>query len=163
LNFTEESLKNAEETLNGLFDFMDKIRTSRIDTVHNNNLSKKVVETKQKFEEYMDDDLNVPQALASIFDLIRETNKAIDERKVSKKNLKEVYDQIMEFDKVLGVFQKEVKKEELSKEIMNLIIKREGYRKRGDFEAADKVRKELAEKGILVEDTPEGPRWKKIK
>ena len=162
LNFTEESLKNAEETLNGLLDFMDKIRTSRIDAVYNNDLSKKVVETKKNFEKYMDDDLNVPQALASIFDLIRDTNKAIDERKVSKKNLKEVYDQIMEFDKVFGILQKEEKKE-LPKEIMDLIIKREGYRKRGDFEAADTVRKDLAEKGILIEDTPEGPRWKKIK
>jgi cysteinyl-tRNA synthetase len=161
LNFTEESLKKAEETVNGLIDFMDKIQNFKIDTGYNNELHKKVLEAKEKFEEYMNDDLNMPQTLASIFDLLRETNKAIDERKVSQKNLKEVYEQMMEFDKVLGIL--ETKKEKLPKEILDLVIKREGYRKRGDFETADKIRKELAEKGILIEDTPEGPRWKKIK
>jgi len=160
LNFTEESLKHAEETVAGLIDFMDKIQNLKIDGSYNDELHKKALETKEKFEEYMDDDLNMPQALASIFDLIRETNKTIDERKVSQKNLKEVHEQIMEFDKVLGILEHE--KGKLSKEIMDLIIKREGYRKRGDFETADKIRKELAERGILVEDTPEGPRWKKI-
>lgn len=163
LNFTDDSLKNAEETVKGLLDFMDKTKTLRIDTVYNNDLHKKVLETKEEFEKSMDDDLNMPQALATIFDLLRVANKAIDERKISQKNLKEIYEQMMEFDSVLGILQKEVKEEKLPKEIMNLIIKREGHRKRGDFEAADKVRRELAEKGILIEDTPEGPRWKKIK
>ena len=77
------------------------------------------------------------------------------------RNLKEVFNQMMEFNKVLDVI--EIKKEKLPKEILDLIIKREGYRKRGDFEAADKIRKELNEKGYWVEDSPEGPRWKKVK
>jgi len=54
------------------------------------------------------------------------------------------------------------KKEKLPKEIMDLIIKREGYRKIGNFEAADKIRKEINEKGYVIEDSSEGTRWKKI-
>jgi len=161
LNFTEESLKNAEKTVNSLIDFVDKIREMKINGLNNEKINESISKAKKKFEESMDDDLNTPLALAAIFDLVGETNKAIDQKNISEKNLHEVYDAMMDFDKVLGVL--EHKKGELPKEIMELIIKREGYRKRGDFEAADKIRKEIAEKGILVEDSPEGPRWEKIK
>jgi cysteinyl-tRNA synthetase len=122
-----------------------------------------VAEAKERFEKDMDDDLNVPQALASIFELVRETNKAIDEKKASEKNLHEVYEQIMEFDRVLGVLEKEKAKEELAPELKKLIMEREKDRKSGDFGSADKIRKELAEKGIILEDNPEGPRWRRAR
>ena len=161
INLTEESIKAAKNTINKLIDFIDKIQEIDPKGEYNEKLRKKIDEIKKKFEESMDDDFNMPLALAAIFDLVNETNKAVDERKASKKNLNEVYEAMMDFDKVLGILEHE--KGKLPKEIMNLIIKREGYRKRGDFETADKIRKEIAEKGILIEDAPEGPRWKKIK
>ena len=161
INFTEESIRSAKNTVNKLIDFVDKIKEVDPTGDYNKNLKEKVDETRKKFEASMDDDFNMPLALAAIFDLVNETNRIIDEKRVSKKNLEEVYELMMDFDKVLGILEHE--KEKLPKEILGLIIKREGYRKRGDFETADKIRKELAEKGILVEDTPEGPRWKKIK
>jgi cysteinyl-tRNA synthetase len=161
LNFTEESLKDAEKTVSNLNDFVDKISRLKVSGKYNQELSKKVGEARSKFENYMDDDFNTPQALTAVFELIHETNKEIEKNNLSKENLKEIFNQIIEFDKVLGVI--EIKKEKLPKEIMDLIIKREGYRKRGDFEAADEVRKQLNEKGYWVEDTPEGPMWKKVK
>ena len=161
LNFTEESLKDAERTVLNLNNFVDRIRKINVSGKYNQELSKKVVESRNKFENFMDDDFNTPQALTSIFELVHETNKTIDQNNLSEVNLKEVYNQMMEFDKVLGVI--EIKKEKLPKEIFDLIIKREGYRKRGDFETADKIRKQINEKGYLIEDAPEGPRWKKIK
>jgi len=160
INLTEESIKAAKNTVNKLIDFMDKIQELNPKEEYNEDFKKKIEETRKKFKESMDDDLNTPLALAAIFELVSETNKAIDDKNISKENLEEVYDAMMDFDKVLGVLEHE--KEKLPKEIMDLIFKREGYRKRGDFETADKIRKELAEKGILVEDSPEGPRWKKI-
>jgi cysteinyl-tRNA synthetase len=161
LNFTEESLKNAEKTVNNLIDFVDKIKELNVKGESNKKIEEKVKETKKNFEESMDDDLNMPLALAAIFDLVSEVNKSIDEKKISKDNLKEVYQAMIGFDKVLGILEHE--KEKLPKEIMDLLIKREGYRKRGDFETADKIRKEIAEKGFLIEDSPEGTRWKKLK
>jgi len=160
LNFTEESLKDAERTVSNLNDFVDRISKIKVNGNYNKELSKKVLESRNKFEDFMDDDFNIPQALTSIFELFHETNKAIDKNNLSEKNLEEVYNQMMEFDKILGVI--EIKKEKLPKEIIDLIIKREGYRKRGEFELADKIRIELREKGILIEDTPTGPRWKRI-
>jgi len=161
INLTEESLRAAKNTVNKLIDFIDKIQELNVKGVYNKGIEEKINETKKRFEESMDDDFNMPLVLASIFELVNEVNKAIDEKKVSKENLNEVYDLIMGFDKVLGVLEHE--KGEIPKEIMNLIIKREGYRKRGDFAAADKIRMEINEKGYIVEDSPQGPRWKKIK
>ena len=160
INLTEESISSARNTVNKLIDFVDKVMELNVKGEYNSKIKEKIEETRKKFEESMDDDFNMPLALAAIFELVNEVNKAIDERNISRENLDEVYEAMMDFDKVLGVL--EHKKGELSKEISDLIFKREGYRKRGDFAAADKIRMELAEKGIIVEDTPEGTRWRRI-
>jgi cysteinyl-tRNA synthetase len=160
MNFTEESLKNSEKTVRGLVNFMDKIKEMKLDGEYNINLGEFVINTKKKFEESMDDDLNTPLALASIFDMVSAVNKAMDDKKLSRKNLTEAYDAMMEFDKVLGVLEHD--KGELPKELMDLITKREGLRVRGEFALADQIRKELAEKGILIEDSPSGTRWRRI-
>jgi cysteinyl-tRNA synthetase len=161
MNFTMKGLEAAKNTVNSLLDFMDKIQKIKVKGEYNKDLQNKIVEARKMFVDSINDDLNMPNALAAVFELVKETNKVVDEGKVSEKNLKEVYDQMMEFDKILGIL--EVKKETLPKEIMDLIVKREGRRKRGDFEGADSLRRQISEKGYLVEDTPEGPRWKKIK
>ena len=161
INFTEDSIRSAKNTMNKLIDFVDKIREVDPKGDYNEKLREKVDETRKKFESSMDDDFNMPLALAAIFDLVNETNRAIDEKKASRKNMEEVYDLMIDIDKVLGVLEHE--KGEIPKEIMDLIFKREGYRKRGDFATADKIRMEINEKGYIVEDSPQGPRWKKIK
>jgi cysteinyl-tRNA synthetase len=160
LNFTEDGLVNAAKTVSGLIDFVDKIKYMNIDGNYNNELDDFSKDAKKKFEESMDDDLNTSLALASIFDLVSQTNKAIDERKVSKKNLAEIYDIMMDFDKVLGVLEHD--KGELPDDIADLINRREESRKAKDFAKADMIRKEILDKGFIVEDSPQGPRWKKV-
>lgn len=162
MNFTEESLKRAEETVSGLLDFVEKIRHVKSKAGYNDRLHVEVLKVRDFFEKYMDDDLNTPQALASIFDFVREVNKAMDAGEASQKNMEEVYEQMMDFDRVLGIL-KEDRKEKLPAELMNLIMKREDYRRSKNFAAADKVRKELLDKGVLVEDSAEGPKWKRIR
>ena len=162
MNFTEEGLKQAEETVSGLLDFVEKIRHVKAKSEYNDRLHVEVLKVRDFFEKYMDDDLNTPQALASIFDFVREVNKAMDSGEASQKNLEEVYEQMMDFDRVLGIL-KEDRKEKLPAELMDLIMKREEYRRSKNFAAADKVRKELLDKGVLVEDSAEGPKWKRIK
>ena len=161
INLTDESIMSAKNTVNKLIDFVDKMKELKVDGEYNNEIKESVDNAKKRFEESMDDDFNTPLALASVFDLVGEVNKTIDERKVSRKNLAEVYDFMMDIDKVLGVLEHE--KGELPREILELIVKRETYRKMANFDAADEVRKELNSKGYWVEDTPEGPRWKKVR
>ncbi len=158
-NFTEDALRDAENTVNSLIEFVDKIHDIKTDTPWNEKLHAVTVEDKEKFEEHMDDDLNTPQALASMHELVRATNKAIDDKTASEKNLKEIYEIMMDFDKVLGVLAHE--KSEVPAEISELIAKREAARKKKDFKTADLIRKEIDSKGWILEDMPTGPRARK--
>jgi cysteinyl-tRNA synthetase len=158
LNFTFRGLEMARETVNGLIDFMGRLKETKPRGEWNEELHRKALEAKQKFEEYMDDDLDIRQALAVIFTLVRETNKAIDSGRVSRENLDEVYDIMRKFDGVLGILEEEER--EIPEEWLLLIKEREKARANRDYAKADKIRAELFERGIILEDTPEGTRWK---
>jgi len=108
----------------------------------------------------MDDDLNISEALAVIFDFVKAVNTKMSPDGIDKKDAGEVYDFMKEIDSVLGVidFREEDK---LSLDIKKLINDREKARKEKDFEKADKIRSDLQKKGIILEDTSEGVRWKK--
>ncbi|MBN2202660.1 MAG: cysteine--tRNA ligase [Candidatus Aenigmarchaeota archaeon] len=161
INLTEESIECAKKTVERLIDFVDKMKELKVNSEYNQQIKEGVERAKNKFEESMDDDFNTPMALAAVFDLMNDVNKAIDENKVSKENLTEVYDFMIDIDRVLGVLQHE--KEELPRDILELIVKRETLRKLANFDAADEIRKQLTDKGYGVEDGPNGPRWKKVK
>lgn len=157
MNFTLEELKKAEETLKGLWDFVDRIREWKggEDNPEVKSLIEKAV---KKFEEYMDDDLNTPGALASVFEFVHEVNKLMNENKLSKENAKEIYRTMLNFDKVFGILK--IKKKSLPEWAKKLIEEREKLRKEKRYEEADKIREELKKKGIIIEDTPHGPRWR---
>ncbi|MEM2429723.1 MAG: cysteine--tRNA ligase [Nitrososphaerales archaeon] len=160
LNFTEESLKQAEKNVERINEFMRRIKTIYPNGEHNDELHKVVLEAEKKFEEAMDDDLNMPLALSVIFDLIRRVNRAIDEGKISQSNLNEVKELMMKFNTILDIME-EKKEEELPQELLRLIELREEARRKKDWETADRLRNQLLEKGIILEDTPQGVRWKR--
>ncbi len=157
MNFTLEELKKAEETLKGLWDFVDRIREWKggEDNPEVKSLIEKAV---KKFEEYMDDDLNTPGALASVFEFVHEVNKLMNENRLSKENAEEIYRTMLNFDKVFGILK--IKKKSLPEWAKKLIEEREKLRKEKRYEEADKIREELKKKGIIIEDTPHGPRWR---
>ncbi|MBI4057134.1 MAG: cysteine--tRNA ligase [Elusimicrobia bacterium] len=105
---------------------------------------------RQKFLECIQDDLNYPQALAVLWEVVRGNFSAS-----SKKEL------VLEFDKILGLsLDRPPESTSLNLEVQALVQKREEARKTKNFKAADQIRKQLEEKGVLLEDTPQGPRWK---
>lgn len=161
LNFTEDGLRKAEKTLTGMIEFLKRLKEAK--GKDNKPLSKKIIQAKRKFESALDDDLNMPLALAAVFDFIRETNKAMDENKLSKKNAKEIISAFLDMDKVLGLGLKEQlkKKQAVPKYILELLKKREQLRRQRRFEEADRIRKEILEQGYIIEDTPKGPKAKK--
>ena len=161
LNFTFESLENAKNTLDNLNDFLRRVDDAieGAEEGRNEELSALVEETKASFEEYMNDDLNTPQALSVVFEMIKVVNRVMDENNASKESLQDVYDFMMEFNDIFDILDMEEK--ELTDEEKELIEKREIYRKEKNFGEADSIRKELAERGIILEDSPTGVRWKK--
>jgi cysteinyl-tRNA synthetase len=107
----------------------------------------------------MDDDLNTPAALAAIFAFARKVNTLIDSGSMGKKGASEALAVLKTVNAVLGVLEEE--KEELSEDEAALLTKREDARKRRDFGESDRLREELLMKGVVVEDTPTGTRWRR--
>ncbi len=106
----------------------------------------------------MENDLNISGGLAVIFEFMTAINKIMN--KISKKDAKEIKKIMRGFDSVLGIM--EHKKVEINKKVKELVEERETARKAKDWGTADKIRDQLKEKGIILEDTPHGVRWKKV-
>jgi len=155
MNFTLEDLTKAGDTLKKLRDFMNRLKEC---DGKESDVKEFVEKTREKFEKEMDDDLNTPGALASVFDFVRSVNKLIDDGDLGKIGAKQVYDTLMEIDKVLGVLKTE--KKELPNWAKELIEQRESFRKEKRWKEADEIRDKLSEKGIVVEDGPQGPRYR---
>ncbi len=118
---------------------------------------------KKKFIEAMDDDFNTPEALASLFNLIAETNKFIDTHKEEAHYAEVVYGAVNAIEKmtqkVFGLFVNEEQRK-LSHEEKKLLEERKEARAQKNYKRSDEIRDLLKEKGIIVEDTPEGQTWR---
>ncbi len=153
LNFTFKGLDSAKNSIERFDNFILKLQNEK-SKKDNKNIDKLIKEVKVKFEKEMDDDLNISNALAAVFGFMNKINK----EKISKKDAEKIVDLMKDFDKVFGILKTE--KEKISKDIKELIQKREEARKNKDYEKADKIRDTLRKKDIILEDTTEGVRWK---
>ena len=160
LNFTFEGLEAAKNAVDRLTNFVYRLLDADGEGC-GEKIGSLMESVQKRFEEAMCDDLNIAVALAAIFNFVREVNKLMDDNKLSRGEAEQVYELMMRFDKVLGVIG-EVKKEEekLPKEAEELIRKREEARKVKDWETADKIRERLKAMGVIVEDTPQGVKWR---
>ncbi|MEM5834658.1 MAG: cysteine--tRNA ligase [Candidatus Aenigmatarchaeota archaeon] len=162
LNFTFEGLEAAKNTVEKLINFLWKLKEIKGEK-ENKQVKKMIKETRKKFEEAMDDNLRINDALAVMFKFVNQVNKLISQNKIGKKNSEEIIDLILSFDKVLGLnLEEAIKEEKLPEEVQKLLKEREEARKRKDWKLADELREKIKELGYSIEDTPEGPLCKKI-
>jgi cysteinyl-tRNA synthetase len=157
LNFTEIGIKQAEASLERLDGFLSRLKTVEPST-QNLRIHEGCTRLLNRFEVALDNDLNAPEAFAAVFDFVREINRLIDTEGASEDNLKEIRDTVLRLDTVLGVLESETA--ELTEDLRRLIESREEARKRRDWGTADRIRAELLEHGVMIEDTEQGVRWK---
>jgi cysteinyl-tRNA synthetase len=160
LNFTFDALAGAERTVASLRDFRARLSEAKTEPGTNEKLSETAARALQEFEAGMDDDFNTSIALAAIHNLSREVNTALARKHVKAENQQELLALIDRFDTVLNIFGKQ-QREMLDSEIQSLINDRQEARRRRDFGRADEIRDELASRGIILEDTKDGVRWKR--
>jgi len=160
LNFTFEGLQGAESTVERLRNFRRTVKVARCDPGSNPFIKDTVAKALADFEAAMDDDFNTAVALAVIHDLVREVNTLIAEELLHEKGRVAVLKAIEKFDSVLGIFGLEESRS-LDAEIESLVEERQAARRDRNFARSDEIRDLLAEKGIILEDTKDGVRWKR--
>jgi len=162
LNFTFEALNQATASLQRMKDFLYELKKHPFKEGENKNISALIGETKQKFISGLSDDLNISLALSALFEMIRKANILITEGQVYKKDAENLISFIQFADKILAVLPRE-EAEALPEEILKKIKERERARQEKNYALADKIREELLQQGIVLEDTKDGVRWKRLK
>jgi cysteinyl-tRNA synthetase len=164
IDFNQKKLEQSKKSLERLYTTLESIhskKTSDKITKQEKNFEMRLQDYKKKFINAMDNDFNSSEALKVIFEMSNEVNKFLSRRKKISVKLKEkIFGLFRELGGIFGILQKEIKKEELPEDIKRLIDERERARKKKDWKTADAIRSKLKEMGILLEDTPEGVKWK---
>ncbi|HYA96894.1 MAG TPA: cysteine--tRNA ligase [Methylomirabilota bacterium] len=172
-NFTFDGLQQAASSADRLRNLSARLTEGKFPAGGTGAFALRVRSADEEFEAGLADDVNTARALAAVFDLVRETNIAMDKGEFRHEDTAPVQEFLAKFDKVFAVLRDDDEEKLRSlgygggqglsdAEIEAMIARRNDARKRRDFAAADRIRKELAERGIILEDTKEGGvRWKR--
>ncbi len=164
LRFTWDSLAQAEESLRRLMDCLGRLDV--ITAVSSSVALVQRVETAcEMFDARMADDLNTPGALGVVFELVRDVNAAVDAGTVGVEDVLIIRKAFDKFDEVLGVMALRRIEDEHPPvdlvEIEQLVDERNTARRNRDFSLSDRIRDDLDARGVILEDTSTGTRWKR--
>ena len=162
LNFTFEGLKSAATAIERLRNFKLRLETDRYPEGVNPPLAERVAAAARAFRESLDDDLNTAEALAAVFEYVRDANSAMDSGEFRAGNAAAALEFVGRFDAVFDVLRPDTQGGAISDaEVEALVAQRTAAKKARDFARADQIRGRLLEAGIILEDTKSGVRWKR--
>jgi cysteinyl-tRNA synthetase len=173
LNFTFEGLQQATSAIDRLRNFSDRLKAGKFPEGQMLGMEERIAKAAADFDAGLSDDLNTAMALAAVYDFVREANIAMDKGEFRQGDVASAQEFLATVDKVFAVVaDNDAEKLQAlgyaaaaaitDAEIEKLIAERQDARKRRDFATSDRVRKELADRGIILEDSKDGTvRWKR--
>ncbi len=159
IRLSEDALHAAAEQVRRLRDLADRLRRSA-DGPEDADLAHRATNVRELYREALDDDLNLPLGVGLVFDIVREANAALDEGPLGQATRRAVLGLLEDADAHLDVLGAE--EPGLAAEVEGLIARRETARKARDFKTADEIREQLRVRGVALEDSKEGVRWRRI-
>jgi len=182
LNFTFDGLHQAQHSIERLRNFRYRLSTEKFPAGGNPELQARAQAARQAFEDALDDNLNTAEALAAVFDLVRDANTAMDRGEFREDDRPIFLDVLERWDRIFAVLEDTdcaklrqfglvrdgIEFVKLAadltlddQEIEKQIAERDAARRRGDFARSDKIRADLLSAGVILEDTKAGTRWKR--
>jgi cysteinyl-tRNA synthetase len=184
LNFTFDGLHQAQHSIERLRNFRYRLSAEKFPAGSNPELQARAQAARQAFEDALDDNLNTAEALAAVFDLVRDANTAMDRGDFREDDRPVFIDVLERWDRIFAVLDDTdgeklrqlgfaetrdaspaagalLGEEPSDEEIEQRIAEREVARRRGDFARADKIRADLSSAGVILEDRKAGTRWKR--
>jgi cysteinyl-tRNA synthetase len=163
MNFTWEAMGGAENALKRLYSLAERLNKSASPAKRGTSgLKVKVSRLEKEFNKCMNDDLDTPNALAKLHEIVNEANRMFEGNSMKASDPSTFLDAILRMDKVLGLkIEEQIESDKtIPKEAEELIAQRERFRKERNFAEADKARAQLKERfGIVIEDTKDGVSW----
>jgi len=174
LNFTFDGLTQARNSVERLRNLADRLQQGNFPAGQPSAMIERISKAHEEFDAGLSDDLNTARALAAVFDLARDANTAMDKGEFRQGDVEAIRQFLFTFDKVFAVFEDNDAQKlralgfgsteagPRDEEIEKLIAERLAAKKKRDFATADRIRKELADRGIILEDAKDGSvRWKR--
>jgi cysteinyl-tRNA synthetase len=184
LNFTFDSLHQAQHSIERLRNFRHRLTVEKFPAGENRELPARAQAARQAFEDALDDNLNTAEALAAIFDLVRDANTAMDHGEFRGVDRPVFLDLLERWDRIFAVLEDTdhaklrqfgladtrdaspaadalLVEEPGDEEIAQRVAERDTARRRGDFARSDKIRADLLSAGVILEDTKAGTRWRR--
>ncbi|MBV8820506.1 MAG: cysteine--tRNA ligase, partial [Acidobacteriaceae bacterium] len=162
LNFTFDGLQAAKTTIDRLRNFQLRLETDKLPAGMSDGLEERRRKALDDFDTSLDDDLNTAEALAAVFEYVRDANTAMDGGEFRGGNTPGALELLSRFDSIVDVLRPTAKEGGLSDaQIDEKIQARTQAKKSKDFALADQIRAELTEAGVILEDTKDGVRWKR--
>lgn len=165
--FSKETIHDAEVQLSrmktALFNAEHRLSTANDSCADDELVLSDWSVHEKEFIKVMDDDFQTQNAIAVIYEMICDLNRYLERSDVSAKIISSMTDDIQKLLSILGIENLTVGEEKVDDEIEAMIEEREAARREKDFARADRIRDELAGQGIILEDTAQGVRWKRVK
>jgi cysteinyl-tRNA synthetase len=161
LNFAFDALATAQASLQRIKEFMFRLNTARLTEGNNPEIASAVLDADREFEDALDDDLNTARALAAIFDLVRKCNTAVSESALRVDDRTQILTFFEKVDQRLAIIPPMEQLVQADQEVEALIAQRNEARRNRDFALADRIRQQLLDLGVSIEDTREGTKWRR--